>query len=143
MLLDGRTWCSVFQRVPCRRGDKKNARISKKKQCAVTAYNPQLTGSNPAARGGNIGTEEPALVAGPLNFEVTVKYVRREIRSLTDQDREMFLNAVSVLQRVPSSIGQDIYGGNYYSKDYLTRLHLYYGTCLLAFWCTGSLLHFA
>lgn len=96
-------------------------------QCSVTAFDPTLTGSVPELRGGDIGTEESAIVSGPYYFSVEVKYVRREIRSLTDQDREMFFNAVSVIQRVPSSVGQAVYGSNYYSKDYLTRLHLYYG----------------
>lgn len=96
-------------------------------QCSVVAFNPQLTGTNPKARGGTIGLEEEANIAGPYNFMVQTKYVRREIRSLTDQDREMFFNAVSVLQRVPTYIGQLIYGSNYYSKDYFNRLHLYYG----------------
>lgn len=90
------------------------------------AFNPKKT-DNPVAKGGNSGLEEDALIAGPYEFTVQVKYVRREIRSLTDQDREMFFNAVSILQRVPSSVGQGLYGENYYSKDYLTRLHLYYG----------------
>lgn len=96
-------------------------------QCSVTVFDPTLTGSDPSLRGGAVGTEEAAIVAGPYEFTVQVKYVRREIRSLTDQDREMFFNAVAVLQRVPSSVGQAVYGSNYYSKDYLTRLHLYYG----------------
>lgn len=74
-----------------------------------------------------VGTEEEAIVAGPYEFQVQVKYVRRELRSLTDQDREMFFNAVAVLQRVPSAVGQEVYGSNYYSKDFMTRLHLYYG----------------
>ncbi|CAN0227186.1 unnamed protein product, partial [Hapterophycus canaliculatus] len=39
----------------------------------------------------------------------------------------MFFNAVAVIQRVPSSVGQAVYGSTYFSKDYLTRLHLYYG----------------
>ncbi len=60
-------------------------------------------------------------------FTVTVKYVRREIRDLTDRDRETFFNAVSVLQRVPSAVGRAIYGNKYYSKDYFNRIHLYYG----------------
>lgn len=93
----------------------------------VTPFNPTLTGADPSLRGGTTGTEEAAVVAGPYSFTVEVKYVRREIRSLSDQDREMFFNAVSVLQRVPSSVGQAVYGSNYYSKDYITRLHLYYG----------------
>ena len=61
------------------------------------------------------------------NFEVAVKYVRREIRDLTDRDRETFFNAVAVLQRVPSAVGREIYGDKYYSKDYFNRLHLHYG----------------
>ena len=46
---------------------------------------------------------------------------------MTDRDRETFFNAVSVLQRVPSAIGQQVYGDKYYSKDYFNRLHLHYG----------------
>eukprot|EP00903_Cladosiphon_okamuranus_P007186 g6978.t1 len=60
-------------------------------------------------------------------FVVTVKYVRRELRALTDRDRETFFNAVSVLQRVPSAVGRAVYGEKYYSKDYFNRMHLYYG----------------
>lgn len=97
------------------------------RKCIVTAFNPTLTGADPSLRGGTTGTEEAAIVAGPYSFTVEVKYARREIRSLSDQDREMFFNAVAVLQRVPSSVGQALYGSNYYSKDYMTRLHLYYG----------------
>lgn len=99
-------------------------------QCSVTAFDPTRTGGDASLRGGKIGTEAPAILTGPFEFIVDVKYVRREIRSLTDQDREMFFNAVSVMQRVPTSVGQGIYGGNYYSKDYMTRLHLYYGMFL-------------
>eukprot|EP00752_Nemacystus_decipiens_P016248 g14528.t1 len=95
--------------------------------CSVVAFDPTLTGRDPALRGGPTGNEEAARVAGPYEFTVRVKYVRREIRSLTDLDREMFFNAVSVMQRVPSGVGQLVYGSHYYSKDYLTRLHLYYG----------------
>ena len=61
------------------------------------------------------------------DFVVTVKYVRRELRALTDRDRETFFNAVSVLQRVPSAVGRAVYGEKYYSKDYFNRMHLYYG----------------
>ena len=60
-------------------------------------------------------------------FTVAVKYVRREIRSLADRDREVFFNAMSVMQRVPSAVGRAIYGRKYYSKDHFNRMHLYYG----------------
>lgn len=98
-------------------------------QCTVVAFDPTLTGRDASLRGGPTGNEGAARVAGPYEFTVRVKYVRREIRSLTDMDREMFFNAVSVMQRVPSGVGQLVYGSQYYSKDYLTRLHLYYGEC--------------
>lgn len=93
----------------------------------VTVFDPTLTGPDPTLRGGVTGTEEAAITTAPFIFDVEVKYVRREIRSLSDRDREMFFNTVAVLQRVPSSVGQAVYGINYYSKDYMTRLHLYYG----------------
>lgn len=56
-----------------------------------------------------------------------VKFVRREIRSLTDVDREKFFNAVHILARVPTEVGQKMYGAEYKSKDYFNRVHLYYG----------------
>ncbi|CAM9492440.1 unnamed protein product, partial [Laminaria digitata] len=46
------------------------------------------------------------------------------MRSLTDRDRETFFNAVSVMQRVPSAVGRQVYGDRYYSKDYFNRMHL-------------------
>ncbi|CAM9245736.1 unnamed protein product, partial [Laminaria digitata] len=67
-------------------------------------------------------------------FAVAVKYVRREIRSLTDRDREVFFNAMAVMQRVPSAVGRAIYGGKYYSKYYFTRTHLYYGARPLSYY---------
>lgn len=75
--------------------------------------------------GGDVRVAPPV---NTVNFVVVVKYVRREIRTLTDRDRETFFNAVSLMQRVPSAVGQQIYGRKYYSKDFFNRLHLYYGT---------------
>ena len=100
-------------------------------QCSVTAY-PNVETSN--ARG-NPGRKRNPSLAGSLEvgesvtteFAVTVKYVRREIRSLTDRDREVFFNAMAVMQRVPSAVGRAIYGRKYYSKVYFNRMHLYYG----------------
>jgi hypothetical protein len=66
-------------------------------------------------------------VLGEEEITVRVKYVRREIRKLLDSDREAFFNAIAVLQRVPTKVGQRLYGSKYLSKDYLVRLHLYYG----------------
>jgi hypothetical protein len=60
-------------------------------------------------------------------FKVMVKYVRREIRRLTDLDRESYFNAVQLMSYVPTEVGQSLYGLKYKSKDYFNRLHLYYG----------------
>jgi len=73
-----------------------------------------------------------SLAAGSAKVvaKVMCKYVRREVRSLLDADREAWFSAVQVLQHVPTSAGQELYGSKYYSKDHFTRLHLYYGGAL-------------
>mmetsp|Transcript_19158 Transcript_19158/g.24856 ORF Transcript_19158/g.24856 Transcript_19158/m.24856 type:complete len:656 (-) Transcript_19158:256-2223(-) len=60
-------------------------------------------------------------------FNVIVKYVRREIRSVFDRDRETFFQAAMILQRVPTEVGIRVFGSKYLSKDHLSRVHLYYG----------------
>lgn len=99
-------------------------------QCSVTAIVEHalssgggyaLGGMNAGANAGTWSTEET------YEFVVHVKYVRRELRKLSDRDREAFFNAVSVMQRVPSAVGRLLYGDKYYSKDYMNRLHMYYG----------------
>lgn len=55
------------------------------------------------------------------------KYVRRELRSLSDQDREACLCAIMILQRVSTEVGQVVYGNTYFSKDYFNRVHQFYG----------------
>lgn len=77
--------------------------------------------------GGGDGGGGFATVIETYSFDVTVRYVRREIRDLSDRDREIFFNAISVLQRVPSAVGRQVYGDNYYSRDYFNRLHFYGG----------------
>ena len=101
-------------------------------QCSVTAYRDDKSPNTRGVSGGGISTSSGDGTRGAgesatEEFIVAVKYVRREIRSLTDRDREVFLNAMAVMQRVPSAVGRAIYGRNYYSKDYFNRMHLYYG----------------
>lgn len=62
-----------------------------------------------------------------MSTVVVCKYVRRELRSLTDRDREACLSAIMTLQRVSTQVGQMIYGETYYSKDYFNRIHQFYG----------------
>jgi hypothetical protein len=60
-----------------------------------------------------------------ISLIVYEKYVRREIRDLNDQDKELLLQAITIMQKVPTQIGKALYGDNYFSRDYLTRLYLY------------------
>ena len=115
-------------------------------QCYVVAYFVENQRNSPILGGGKEEDKESWSSANPSEgfsskeldpveahrheFDITVKYIRREIRDLTDRDRETFFNAMSIMQRVPSAVGRQIYGDKYYSKDYFNRLHLYYGEWL-------------
>lgn len=66
-------------------------------------------------------------VVSSTEIKAITKYVRREIRSLIDQDREAFFQAVSIMQRVPTQVGKAIYGDKYRSRDFFNRIHLYWG----------------
>jgi hypothetical protein len=58
-----------------------------------------------------------------VNQSVWVKYVRRELSSLTDADRETFLNAFSTLWTVNTVEGKEIYGDDYKSLYYFASIH--------------------
>eukprot|EP00904_Undaria_pinnatifida_P008207 jgi/Undpi1/4516/HiC_scaffold_18.g07870.m1 len=53
-----------------------------------------------------------------------MKYVRREIRQLTDADREAFFTAMETLYRLPTAEGTDEYGDEYKGIHYFVQLHL-------------------
>jgi len=73
------------------------------------------------------GTMESGQEVHAVAFKVMVKYTRREVRSLTDLDREKFFTAMQIMSRVPTTVGQQLHGENYKSKDYFNRVHLYFG----------------
>jgi hypothetical protein len=58
-----------------------------------------------------------------LNAVVWVKYVRRELSSLNDQDREDFLDAFHTLWTVSTTAGMTLYGDRYKSMNYFATLH--------------------
>lgn len=58
-----------------------------------------------------------------LEMNVWVKYVRRELSSLTDLDREDFLDAFHTLWTVSTLKGQVLYGDRYKSVNYFATLH--------------------
>jgi hypothetical protein len=55
---------------------------------------------------------------------VKAKYVRREVRDLTETDREAFFETMKVLYSVPQAKGEDKYGSNYISMEKLVLVHL-------------------
>jgi hypothetical protein len=58
-----------------------------------------------------------------LTSSVYVKYVRREISSLSDADREAFLDAYKVLWDVSTTEGQSIYGEKYKGLYHFAVIH--------------------
>jgi len=55
--------------------------------------------------------------------EVHVFYVRRELRVLTDSDRTSFLDAMSLMYRIPQSYGQELFGPDYRDIGYFAGLY--------------------
>jgi hypothetical protein len=56
-------------------------------------------------------------------MQVWVKYVRRELMSLTEDDREAFLNAFNTLWKVNTVDGVQMYGPDYKSLYYFASIH--------------------
>mmetsp|Transcript_13049 Transcript_13049/g.16736 ORF Transcript_13049/g.16736 Transcript_13049/m.16736 type:complete len:694 (+) Transcript_13049:149-2230(+) len=59
-----------------------------------------------------------------FEFEVICKYVRREIRDLTDEDRETFLNALHTFYTIPLEEGRSKYGERFINSKKLTLKHV-------------------
>ena len=87
---------------------------------SVTAYySIELRELSPAsARGGGGGAERTARSAN-----VVCKRVRREIRTLTDADREAYLSALEVLHTVDDAEGRRRYGADFANGAYFAKLH--------------------
>lgn len=62
-------------------------------------------------------------VTRTFNRTVWSKYVRREVSSLTDSDREEFLDAFAELWQHSTVEGQALYGDNYKSLWYFAVIH--------------------
>lgn len=58
-----------------------------------------------------------------LSNPIWVKYVRRELSTLTDNDRETFLDAFHTLWTVSTTKGKLLYGEKYKSVNYFATLH--------------------
>ena len=53
-----------------------------------------------------------------------VKYVRREIRDLTESDRKAFLDALYTMYTTDDETGQSRYGEKFHSAEWYSRAHL-------------------
>ncbi|KAH8083958.1 hypothetical protein JL720_8202 [Aureococcus anophagefferens] len=58
------------------------------------------------------------------DFNVTAKIVRRELRRLSDAERDAYLDAIRVLYATPDADGLRLYGDDFRSGDYFVRMHL-------------------
>ena len=58
-------------------------------------------------------------------FEVSARLIRRELRSLSDDDRERFFAAMHHVYTVDDKEGQKLWGSKYHSAAWLVREHLY------------------
>jgi len=66
-------------------------------------------------------------VVNYLEKSYMCKYVRREIRSLTEEDRNRYFDAVETLMTVSTEEGKDKFGVDYYDKNWFIREHMYGG----------------
>eukprot|EP01034_Spumella_vulgaris_P033062 gene33062-40805_t len=58
------------------------------------------------------------------DFTVAVKYVRREIRSLTEADRKDFFDALLKVYTVDADTGMKLYGNKFRTAEYFLSKHL-------------------
>mmetsp|Transcript_10107 Transcript_10107/g.13167 ORF Transcript_10107/g.13167 Transcript_10107/m.13167 type:complete len:693 (-) Transcript_10107:695-2773(-) len=63
-------------------------------------------------------------VLGLLESSVMCKYVRREIRSLTEEDRNEFLDTLFAVYTVPTESGNGLWGPKYKHISYFVDKHL-------------------
>jgi hypothetical protein len=67
--------------------------------------------------------DDASVSARELDMSLWVKYVRRELTSLTEDDREEFLDAFHTLWTVSTTEGVVLYGSRYKSINYFATLH--------------------
>lgn len=57
-------------------------------------------------------------------FTLWCRYVRRNLRQLHDDDRDLFFDAVKIMSSLSTSDGQQVYGSAYRSLHHYSRVHL-------------------
>ncbi|CAN0307687.1 unnamed protein product [Ectocarpus sp. 6 AP-2014] len=66
---------------------------------------------------------EDGQVVAEARVEASCKYVRREIRELTDRDREAFFDAMQTWYTIPNSVGKTTYGPDFSNYMPITAIH--------------------
>ena len=64
---------------------------------------------------------------------VICKYVRRELRKLTDMDRTLYIDAIRQLYSLEMTQGKAMYGRNFRNAEYFNRKHL---SAMSIEWCS-------
>ena len=74
-----------------------------------------------------MGVEAVRTASGVIDYttsdDVWVKYVRRELRGLTDEDREAYFGALEVIFKTPCDDGKGMYGDQFECIDTFTSMH--------------------
>jgi hypothetical protein len=84
----------------------------------------RVTRSVSAPEGTDMAATALPLLNSILTTQVMVKYVRRELRSMTDDDRNGFFEALKLIYTVGQTDGTATYGSKYRSIEYLVAEHL-------------------
>jgi hypothetical protein len=63
-------------------------------------------------------------VVSQTHYPIAVKYIRREIRSLTDTERSAWVSTMKMLYTTSLEDGQNTYGGNFYNAEWFSYQHL-------------------
>lgn len=69
-------------------------------------------------------TDDSGEFVGLYNFIAICKYVKRELRSLTTDDRERFLDAAAMIWAYSTEEGREIYGEKFTGIDSFVAIHM-------------------
>ena len=70
------------------------------------------------------GVGESSVTRGGVTVQVTSKYVRRELRKLTKEDREKFFESLHTIYHIGQQVGANLYGSKFRSIEVLVAEHL-------------------
>lgn len=78
-----------------------------------------------------VATARPAAGGGGTTYtaHVMCKYVRRELRDLTDSDREEYFSAMEVIAKVAEHEGKATYGNKFKNLAYFAQKHIHGPGC--------------